>query len=593
MQGVGGARYSLMTEWDDLVLAVRCAWEVPGGEGAEEGGTEEGPGRALLRELGVGAPRWRPRLIAAPPRPVASPDDFYHALRWAFDHVRAAVLVSIRQGRIALFLPFANDGGWRLGDGAHIKLPRGITSVKEYAAEKHRTQRAKRREDMIQDTNRWWFNGHVVCNVRPADVWGDFQLTDLHEILLAATQAARIPDVDVLLNKRDSPLLVNPHLHAGQPRLPILSPYTSFAALDLPFPLADDWRLAKEGRSSRDSPFARWNARAPRAVFRGSSTGRGLTPETNLRLALALFAAQPDNAPWLDVRITRVNERCQLLPQPGALNVDYPRAVELRAVLREAGAWGPYESLAAQARRFRIAIYVRGHQAASRLGALFRQGFCVVMLRPLGEEFEAPGCWPWFEDMLVPYEGWRRESSGEPSEELGGLASAAGAKPAGGLASAAGAKPAGGLASAAGAKPADEEEEADAPAKRPRAAGAGGSGRGARTMAAGESPKPGGLAPSLDPVTPNQVVCVAHSLPELVQCVKFLANHDNATRAIAENGYRAIGRGMLNREAIARRAAEVLVQAAAEGRAPQVSSLTHPLYGMTNPAMVATRSARF
>jgi hypothetical protein len=588
LPGVGGARYSLMTEWDDLVLAVRCAWEVPAEMRDAAAAAASGPGQALLRYLRA-APRWLLGRDGSIPPPLAAacPDDFYRALRWAFDRVRAAVLVSIRRGRIALFLPFANDGGWRLPDGVQVQLPRGLASVAEYSAEKHRVQKAKRREDMIPDPRRWWLNGHVVCNVRPADVWGDFQLADLHEILEAALALFPAghppPDVDLLLNKRDCPLLVNPHLHARQPRLPVLSPYTSAAALDLPFPLADDWRLAKEraeGPTSAarpgPSPFDRWEQRAPRAVFRGSSTGKGLCERTNLRLALAFFAARPEASPWLDVRITRVNERCQVTAaqgngppaEPGmahppsaparVLHVDYPRAADLRAALRDAGAWGPFEALPSQARRFRMAIYVRGHQAASRLGALFRAGFCVVMLRPPGEEFDAPGCLPWFHDKLEPYEGWRQAGPTAERSEAGCEAG-----------------------NEAGAAPEPTEAVAlpEPATKRSKVAASAAS----RSAEASSTPPP---------PLPTEVVCVARSLDELLDCVKFLAAHDPIARALAENGHRIVG-GMLTREAIARRAADVLLQAASEGRPPAVSPSTHPLFGMTNPAMTATRSARF
>jgi hypothetical protein len=392
LEGVGGPTFSLMTEWDDLVLAVRCGYEPPVRR-------EDGGGEAAASCL--------------QPWAVASIDDFYDALRFAFDRYRAAVLVSIRANRLRLFLPFANDAGWRRPGELAIPQP-----VAAYATAKMRDQKARVKERMIPDVSRWWLNGHVVCNVRPDNVWGESQLPALFDLMQAALAARPLPDVDLILNKRDCPLM--PLGPASGPRLPVLSPYTSLAVADVPFPLADDWRAAASEDGSRQQRAAlidddaQWAARAPRAVFRGSSTGRGITTETNIRLALALFAAQ--HRDLLDIKITRVNNRCQLVDAASGA-VDYPRVVGIRNQLREAGAFGPFETIAAQAAKFRIAIYVRGHQAASRLGALFSHGFCVVMLAPPGEERDAPGCKAWFDDALVPYPWMHHEQQQQEQQQ--------------------------------------------------------------------------------------------------------------------------------------------------------------------------------
>jgi hypothetical protein len=602
--GVGGPRFSLMTEWDDLAMAVRCAWTVPADITSP---SAEGPTAALLDRETTAAVRTS-MLV-----PVSSPDDFFRALRHAFDHLRAAVLVSIRNGKLVLFMPFANDAAWR--SGVTIHLPRGAGSVDQYIDDKYRGQNARRKETMIQDASRWWFNGHVVCNVRPDNVWGDAQLDDLFDIIVAALRSERVtvPDVDFLLNKRDCPLLVNPR--APLLTLPVLSPYTSSGCLDIPFPLADDWRLAHTPLP--DMPD--WNTRAARAVFRGSSTGSGITIETNLRLRLAMFASTPAASPWLDAKITRVNDRCQVLldaAAPGTVCVDYPRAAEIRNRLREANAWSSYEAIESQARRFKFAIYIRGHQAASRLAALFRLHFCVVMLCPDGEEFDAPGCRPWFDDILVSYDGWKLNtpasttpaltttppSTPAPTTTMAPSTPApttpaptttmapstpAPSTPAGPQATLA--KEFGDLFSRIPARkrrrPADAASPFHYATNQPVTA------LHCDSRVQGEQ-ETADVHRELSPPMPNHVVCRVRNFDELIRCVRFLAEHDSFANMIADNGRHLIGAAVINPAAIAGRAAEAMCKAASIGRTKEVSGSTHPLFGVMNHEYITKRSAR-
>lgn len=408
--GVGGRTFTLLTEWEDLALAVRCVWEPPTSGHAALATSQ--PPRELLSLC----------CAARAPPPVASVDDFFAALRSAFDRHRAAVLVVIRRGRVVLFQPFANDRAWRSAafrpwveretrEGGAAPHPesafeREAAAVGRYAAAKAAAC-GQAAEAMIPDPSRWWLNGHVVCNVRPANVWGDYQLREYLDMMRHAAALQPTLELDVLLNRRDAPLLVRP-APPHRPGLQVLSAYTSERAGDLPMPLADDWAAAAvpavPAVPARAPAFPLPHSRPDaRAVFRGSSTGRGVTAEDNLRLRLCLWACR--EAPELfDCRITRVNTRDQLA---AGGRVVHPCARAIEAELRAAGAWAAPVPLEEQARRYRAAVYVRGHQAASRLGALFRLGFLVLALHPEGEAFDAPGWRPWFWPRLRPYNGWR------------------------------------------------------------------------------------------------------------------------------------------------------------------------------------------
>jgi len=411
LPGVGGSTFTLLTEWEDLALAVRCVWEPPRSGHAGLGSWQSACEPAAVLLLG-GKDRGAHALVSLSsasraPGPIATADDFFAGLRFAFDRLRAAVLVSIRRGRVVLFQPFANDRAWRCAAFRDwVAGSGGIDAeslVRRYASEKAAAC-GEAAEAMMPDPSRWWLNGHVVCNVKPANVWGDYQLREYLSLLQRAASMEPTLEVDFLLNRRDAPLLVTPTL--SRPGLQILSAYSSSRVGDIPVPLADDWAASF---APRRPPVPLHSRSDLRAVFRGSSTGRGVTSSTNLRLRLCLWACR-EAGDLFDCRITRVNTRDQLLGG----RVVHPEARAIEAELRSAGAWAERMPLEEQARRYRAAVYVRGHQAASRLGALFRLGFLVLALHPEGEDMDAPGWRPWFWHMLRDYSGWK--TARRPSE---------------------------------------------------------------------------------------------------------------------------------------------------------------------------------
>src|SRR3989338_9048242 len=136
-----------------------------------------------------------------------------------------------------------------------------------------------------------------------------------------------IPDLEFFLNRRDFPVIKRDgtepfnhlfdseeqHLlsHAYDKYSPILSMVTTDKYADIPIPTGDDWNRVsyKEGKifdtSNYDDTFdTPWDERKPVAVFRGASTGCGVTPETNVRLRLAKLSQKgikdKDGLPFLD-----------------------------------------------------------------------------------------------------------------------------------------------------------------------------------------------------------------------------------------------------------------------------------------------------
>lgn len=328
------------------------------------------------------------------------------ALEWIYLFRRAAIFVSIRDGKLRLFLPFANerfvsDAAWTVCDPTD--------HTREVSDEEYRMlkQKVTGIEEKVLPRQRWWCNGHLVCNVMPHNVWGDGHVAALHHMIFETCAQHKIPDRDFILNKRDAPLLTLDHIPSARawvpgscPMFDVLSFYTGPGALDRPFPLPDDWFLAGHGpypcglaqtmlparrpQYRKLSKYA-WGQRLPVAVFRGSSTGAGLDATTNQRIALVkLSKRHPDK---IDARITKWNHRDRMLTTDrGKIIVTCPRVHDLEHTYGR----GKRMSVTEQVKRYRYAIYVAGHQAASRLGELMLAGFTILYVKPrpevLGQE---------------------------------------------------------------------------------------------------------------------------------------------------------------------------------------------------------------
>ena len=172
----------------------------------------------------------------------------------------------------------------------------------------------------------------IQCLVRPFDT-ASVTFTEEYDMFFSEFPTA-LPDGLFLLNITDAVLLRRDRTEpwpmvTGKFNLsadykgnfiPILSSSGQHGYWDIPIPTFDDINIAfgKDTNIGTDD-MANWSKKKPIAVFRGSSTGCGLTPETNTRLKLATM-----KAPDLDVGVTNVtSEHIKMDPVygMGTLNV--------------------------------------------------------------------------------------------------------------------------------------------------------------------------------------------------------------------------------------------------------------------------------
>jgi hypothetical protein len=174
---------------------------------------------------------------------------------------------------------------------------------------------------------------------------------------------------------------------------------TSDRYSDIPIPTYEDWARVQspynvwfpKSCTDYNPEFNKdWNTKKPTAVFRGGSTGCGVTIETNPRLKLAYlsYITKPDDngIPYLDAGITKWNLR------PRKIHGEkYLKTININNLpFQKVSFLSPLEQS-----NYKYIINVDGHVSAFRLSLEMNMG-CVILMVDSNWKM-------WFKDLLLPY----------------------------------------------------------------------------------------------------------------------------------------------------------------------------------------------
>ena len=305
-----------------------------------------------------------------------SGSDVVYTMQCMWTYCRSGVFVSVRKGRMELFVPFCNaqyKNFWPPGTRSRFLSPSATGLPFE----------------------NWWMNGWMICDQVPPDVCGDHWLTTLRHMVRTCCTV----DGDFIINKRDCPVIrrdlgdpMNPFTSAQpvmDPRrmLRVFSFYGGPLHLDIPCPIAADWHRLQARSFSQaharevEEPFIDmyFQSKESKAVFRGSLTGTGQRA--------AWCRRQYRNA---DVACTSLNSTRRRIDPVSLREV----IVDVRGVRK-----GRRISMNEQQQTYKYAIYLNGHSGPDRAARLFNGS--QVVLKPesgihdLGQEL-------WFSGLLHP-----------------------------------------------------------------------------------------------------------------------------------------------------------------------------------------------
>lgn len=340
----------------------------------------------------------------------------YSGFHYLFDVFKKGIFVYIKNGNIRTFLPFSN-ATYRNDWGQNLRTTKGgYKTVVEIEEKSHYVPKfvPEKYHTIIQrDPNRWYANYCIFRNtiykngnLRFKDDEGDKSVTNFLQLLTELCYERVIPDVCFFISPRDFPIIrkdrnhpydrlykgtVLPYLgsmYQMVDEIPIFSQSITDEYSDELIPNDDDI-VGMLCDSKREMYNTNWDLKKGMAVFRGSATGCGTTPENNPRLKL--YEIAKTNKDTMDVKLIGLNEKIKVDEEGYVRVIDKNKYPRMNKEYKEEHSLSPKEQS-----KFKYIIHVQGHVAAFRLTRELAYGSLILKVQSNWKT--------WYSDQLI---GWR------------------------------------------------------------------------------------------------------------------------------------------------------------------------------------------
>ena len=342
-------------------------------------------------------------------------DAVINTFRYIFHKFKKGIFVKIMNNKLRVFLPFSkvnyyNEWSDRINiDGSKYK------SIKEFIRILTQKEGYTFNDRSVNSNIDEWYGNNCLVRYEYPLSECDTNVGSIKNMLDELCSKRELPDIEFFINKRDFPLLTKDatepynniwdtteqplvsHLYSKY--IPIMSMSVSQKYADIPLPTCDDWArvqsfsnkwFPKLCRDYSDNFDTEWDNKIPTAVFRGSSTGCGVTVKTNQRLNLVNISRttpnDKDGVPYLDAGITKWNLR--------------PRKIQGEKYLKYIDidnlGFGLSSPLSPQQQsKYKYIINIDGHVTAFRLSLELGMGSVVLLVQS--------SWYIWYSSLLVPY----------------------------------------------------------------------------------------------------------------------------------------------------------------------------------------------
>lgn len=336
-----------------------------------------------------------------------------NTFRYIFNKFKKGIFIKILNNELKVFLPFSNASF--VNEWSHkIKIPsynifRYISGIDE----------RNFNEKSVNDFKNTWYANNCLLRYEYPINEGDTNVSNIKNMLEELCKQRNIPDIEFFLNRRDFPILTKNYTepyydlwdsmyqplvsHKYDKYLPILSMSKTDYFADILIPTHEDWARVQcienkwfsksyRGCNEECNEKVCWDDKKNIAVFRGSSTGSGITIETNQRLKIAYLSYlkkidEDDNLPYLDAGITKWNMRLKKISNETELKVLDIKSLPFTLI--------PFLTYSEQS-KYKYIIHIDGHVSAFRLSSELGIINSVVLL--------VESKWKlWYSDLLKPY----------------------------------------------------------------------------------------------------------------------------------------------------------------------------------------------
>ena len=306
--------------------------------------------------------------------------------KYLFFKFKKGIFVKIINNELKVFLPFSNVNfvnEW--SDNIKIDPIYGdLHSFIKYTNDME--GRTFYKNSVNEFVNTWYANNSLIRYEYPIKE-NDTNISIIKNMLEELCNNRELPDIEFFINRRDFPLLTKngtePYFHMWnslekplvshkyEKYVPILSMSKTDIFADVLIPSHEDWGRVqikenkffyKSHMDFVDNFNMDWNSKKPTAVFRGSSTGYGVTEDTNQRLKVANISnkTNPDKngIPYIDAGITKWNARPRKF-----IDSLYLQTIDINKLsFGLAGHLTPLEQS-----NYKYIIHISGHVSAFRL----------------------------------------------------------------------------------------------------------------------------------------------------------------------------------------------------------------------------------
>ena len=338
-----------------------------------------------------------------------------NTFRYIFNKFKKGIYIRIKDNKLVTFLPFSKVkfvNEW----GDRIKIDPKYTSMIDFFKHINIMEGRPFNDRKINKfTSSWYANNCLVRYEYPISE-GDTGTQHMKNMFDELCQNRIIPDIELFVNRRDFPMLkkdgTEPYdnvwdsddyplvSHKFDKYIPILSSVSKDGFADIPIPTIAVWSRIKslEGAffpktSTRqyEGDFSRpWNERISTAVFRGGSTGCGVTIETNPRLKVSYLSkiTKPDvdGIKLLNAGITDWNLRPRKIK-----GEEYLKTIEISTL--------PFDKVdkltPEQQTQFKYIVHIDGHVSAFRLSLELNMGSVILIVN---SNYKM-----WYKHLIKPY----------------------------------------------------------------------------------------------------------------------------------------------------------------------------------------------
>lgn len=261
-----------------------------------------------------------------------------NTFQYMFNKFKKGIFIKIVNNNLEVFLPFSNvnyknEWGNRIDfDTSKFK---SLEDFLLFSSHKQGYSYITPR-DINKNPYSFYANNCLIRYEYPI-AENDKGISAIKDMITSLCSSRKVPDIELFINKRDFPIIKKDdsepyeHIYGEKYKLishrydsycPILSPVTTSLNTDIAFPTAEDWvRVSSQEDGKFFTGFCRdyrynfnteWSKKIPTAIFRGSSTGCGVTIDTNPRLKISyLSSVSPveNGYKLLDAGITKWNLR--------------------------------------------------------------------------------------------------------------------------------------------------------------------------------------------------------------------------------------------------------------------------------------------